>query len=89
MLKSELDEIYDKITAGVRVRSRCQHYEEGEKSIFTKFGKSVRFTRKVSKLIVRNHDITDDPKIEHEIFFSTRAFSKTRSKRRYLKRQTF
>ena len=33
LLKCELDEIYDKIAEGVRVRSRCQQYEEGEKSI--------------------------------------------------------
>ena len=32
LLKCELDEIYDKISDGVRVRSRCQQYEEGEKS---------------------------------------------------------
>ena len=32
LLKCELDEIYDKIAEGVIVRSRCQQYEEGEKS---------------------------------------------------------
>ena len=32
LLKCELDEIYDKIAEGVRVRSRCQQYEEEEKS---------------------------------------------------------
>ena len=32
LLKCELDEIYDKIAEGVRVRSRYQQYEEGEKS---------------------------------------------------------
>ena len=32
VLKCELDEIYDKIAEGVIVRSRCQQYEEGEKS---------------------------------------------------------
>ena len=32
-LKCELDEIYNRIGGGVRVRSRCQQYEEQEKSI--------------------------------------------------------
>ena len=32
LLKCKLHEIYDKIAEGVRVRSRCQQYEEGEKS---------------------------------------------------------
>ena len=45
LLKCELDEIYEKIAEGVRVRSRCQQYEEGEKSnkFFSKFRKSARF----------------------------------------------
>ena len=30
--KWELDEIYDKTAKSVKVRSRCQHYKEGEKS---------------------------------------------------------
>ena len=29
LLKCEVDEIYDKVAEGVRVRSRCQHYQEG------------------------------------------------------------
>ena len=31
-MKRELDEIYDKISEGVKVQSRCQQYEEEEKS---------------------------------------------------------
>ena len=30
--KRDLEEIYDNIAEGVRIRSRCQQYEEGEKS---------------------------------------------------------
>ena len=30
--KRDLEEIYDNIAEGIRIRSRCQWYEEGEKS---------------------------------------------------------
>ena len=30
--KQELDEIFDNIAEGIRIRSRCQWYEKGEKS---------------------------------------------------------
>ena len=61
LLKCELDEIYDKIAEGVRVRSRCQQHEEGEKSnkFFLNLEK-VRGSRgKVRKLIASNHEIAD------------------------------
>ena len=32
LLKCELDEIYDETAEGVKARSRCQEYEEEEKS---------------------------------------------------------
>ena len=61
LLKCELDEIYEKIAEGARVRSRYQQYEEGEKS--NKFLLNLEKVRdsqgKVRKLIVSNHEITD------------------------------
>ena len=73
LLKCELDEIYDKIAEGVIVRSRCQQYEEGEKS--NKFFLNLETVRgsqgKVRKLIASNQEIT-----EAETIFSTKAFSK-------------
>ena len=30
--KRDLKELYDNIAEGIRIRSRCQRYEEGEKS---------------------------------------------------------
>ena len=43
-------EYNDDIVKGVRVRSRCQHYGEGEKSsgFFSKFGRSARFSEEYS-----------------------------------------
>ena len=62
-LKCELDEIYDKIAEGVRVRSRCQQYEEREKSnkFFLNLEKVRGSQGKVRKLIVSNHEIADPP----------------------------
>ena len=69
LLNCELDEIYDKIAEGVRVRSRCQQYEEGEKSskFFLNLEKVRGSQRKVRKLIVSNHEIADPQLIEQEI----------------------
>ena len=68
-MKGELDEIYDKIAEGARVQSRCQEYEEGEKS--NKFFLNLERIRgsheKAHKLIVSNHEITDPQTIEQEI----------------------
>ena len=62
-LKCELDGIYDKIAECVRVRSRCQQYEEGEKSnkFFLNLEKVRGSQGKVRKLIVSNHEIADPP----------------------------
>ena len=85
-MKCELDEIYDKIAEGVRVQSRCQQYQEREKS--NKFFLNLERVRgsqeKVRKLIGSKHEITDPQTIEQEIFST-----KTTQKRRYQNRQTF
>ena len=72
LLKCELDEIYDKIAEGVRVRSRCQHSEEGEKSnkCFLNIGKVRVSQGKVPKLIISNRKITDPRTIEHKFYKS-------------------
>ena len=66
LLKRELDERYDKIAEGVRVQSRCQEYEEGEKSnkFFLNLEKVRGSQGKVRKFIVSNHEITDPQTIE-------------------------
>ena len=70
-MECELDEIYDKIAEGVRVRSRCQQYEEGEKSnkFFLNLEKVRGSQRKVCKLIVSNREIADPQLIEQESLF--------------------
>ena len=68
LLKCELDKIYDKIAEGVRVRSRCKQYEEGEKSnkFFLNLENVWGSQWKVSKLIVSNHEIAGPQSIEQE-----------------------
>ena len=56
LFRCGLDEIYNKIAEGVRVRSRCQEYEEGEISnkFFLNLEKVLGSQRNVHKLIVSN-----------------------------------
>ena len=92
LLKRELDERYDKIAEGIRVQSRCQEYEEGEKSnkFFLNLEKVRGPQRKVRELIVSNHEITDPQTTEQEIvFFYESVFKNSIKKRRYQNRQTF
>ena len=72
LLKCELDEIYDKIAEGVRVRSRCQQYEEGEKSnkFFLNLEKVRGSQGKVRKLIVSNHEIAN-PQLNQLFFYKS------------------
>ena len=61
LLKCEFDEIYDKIAEGVRVQSRCQQYEEQEKSykFFLNLEKVQGSQGKVCEIIVSYHEIND------------------------------
>ena len=57
--KRDLEEIYDNIVKGIRIRSRCQWYQEGEKSakFFLNLEKCNGMQSQVRKIIV--NDITD------------------------------
>ena len=83
LLKCELDEIYDRIAEGVRVRSRCQQYEEGEKSnkFFLNLEKVRGSQGKVRKLIISNHEIADPQLIEQEIVFFYKSLFKNNIKK--------
>ena len=78
-VKNELDEIYDHIAEGTRIRSKCDWYEHGEKSsIFFEFRKTVRISKYNKKFGVDDKEITDQTHIlEHirefyETLFKTR-----------------
>ena len=78
--KRELDEIYEKIAEGIRVRSRCQWYEEGEKStkFFLNLEKFHGRQGKIRKIIIDDHEITDSTRIrKHLKTFYESLFKKT------------
>ena len=67
--KNQLEEIYDDIAEGIKVRSKCQWYEEGEKS--TKFFLNLEKTKvtqgTVKKLEINNKEIDNPVEINKEL----------------------
>ena len=65
----DLEEIYDNIAEGIRIRSRCQWYEEGEKSskFFLNLEKFNGMQSQIRKIIVNDQEITDPNIILNEI----------------------
>ena len=60
-IKTELDAIYDHITEGICIRSKCNWYEHSEKSIiffFFFFLKTTRSSKHKKKLIVDDKETT-------------------------------
>ena len=59
--KRDLEEIYDNIAEGIRIRSRCQWYEEGEKSskFFLNLEKFNGMQSQICKIIVNDQEIAD------------------------------
>ena len=74
-LKSDLELIYDHIAEGVRLRSKCDWYEQGEKS--TKFFLNLEKQRgnenRIQKLIVNEKEINNETEILNQIkvFYET------------------
>ena len=69
--KQEVDEIFDDIPEGIRVRSRCQWYEKREKP--NKFFPKREIQGKVRKIIINEKEIPDEKHInsETELFITT------------------
>ena len=67
--KKQLERIFENISEGIRVRSRCQWYEEGEKS--TKFFLNQEILHvlqgKVRKIIVNSKEITSNSEIRKDL----------------------
>ena len=74
-LKNDLELIYDHIAEGVRLRSKCDWYEQGEKS--TKFFLNLEKQRdnqnRIRKLIVNEKEINNETEILNQIklFYET------------------
>ena len=70
----------EKKTEGARIKSKCLWYEEGEKSskFFLNLEKCRGIQGQIRKLIVNNHEITDQNKIQKELLFFHELFLKIR-----------
>ena len=67
--KNKLDEVYDDIPEGIKVRSECQRYEKGEKSIkfFLNLEKTKGTQDTVKKLEINNKKIDNPVEINNEL----------------------
>ena len=75
----------------VQVQSRCQQYEDGEKSnkFFLNLEKVRGSQGKVRKLIVSNHEIADPQLIEQEIVFFYKSLFKNNIKKTLSEQKNF
>ena len=64
-VKNELDEIYDHIAEGIRIRSKCDWYEQSEKStkFFLNLEKQRRSQNTIKKLVIDDKEITEQTHI--------------------------
>ena len=90
--KSELETIYDHIADDIKIRSKCEWYEHGEKStkFFLNLVKKRGVQSRIRKFIAGEKEITDHKELSKNIkaFYETlfkRNFSKTNvEKQRFL-----
>ena len=66
-IKDKIEEIYEKKAEGVRIRSKCLWYEEGEKlsKFFLNLEKRGGTQRQIRKFTVSDQEITDQNKIQN------------------------
>ena len=64
-VKNELDEIYDHIAEGIRIRSKCDWYEQSEKStkFFLNLEKQRGSQNTIKKLVIDDKEITEQTHI--------------------------
>ena len=68
-IKNELEAIYDHIAEGIRIRSKCDWYEHGEKStiFFENLEKQRGVQNTIKKLIIDDTEVTDQTCILNHI----------------------
>ena len=73
--KNELDDIYDHIAEGIRIRSKCDWYEHGEKStkFFLNLEKQGGSQNTIKKLVIDDKEMTEQAHILEHIrqFYET------------------
>ena len=89
--KNELSEIYDHITEGTRIRSKCDWYEHNEKStiFFLNLEKQQGSQNTIKKLVVDDKEITEQTQILEHIreFYGT--LFKTREQKTEIEIENF
>ena len=78
--KGELENFYDNIATGVKIRSKCNWYQYGEKSTkyFLNLEKQKAVNGTVKKIIKNDIEIIDQLKIQRELrMFYEQLFKKT------------
>ena len=78
--KIDLDILYDNITAGIKIRSRCSWYEHGEKSskFFLNLEKQRAVNGLLKKVIVNDREISTPLELNREIYeFYQKLFKKS------------
>ena len=70
MRSLNLDEIYEKKAKGIRIRSKCNWYEHGEKStkFFLNLEKHRAIQSQIHSVIINQDEITDQDEINKQIF---------------------
>ena len=68
--KADLDEIYDNIAEGIKIRSKCQWYEESEKSTKYFLNLEIKQAEKSTtrRLVADKNDLVKHNDINNEIF---------------------
>ena len=68
--KNELDTIYNNIATGVKIRSKCNWYELGEKpsKFFLNLEKQRAVNSLLNKIIVNGNEITEPSKLNFELY---------------------
>ena len=90
-VKNELYEMYDHIAEGIRIRSKCNWYEHGEKSrkFFLNLDKQRGPQNSIKKLVIDNKEMTEQTHIlEHIREFSETLF-KTRKQKTKIEIEKF
>ena len=68
--KQQLDEIYEKKAKGIKIRSKCNWYEHGEKStnFFLNLEKYRTIQSQIHSVFINQDEITDQDEIDMQIF---------------------
>ena len=89
--KKDLETIYDYIVDGIKIGSKCEWYEHGEKSrkVFLNLEKKLGVQNRVRKLIVKEKEITDPKEILNNIKAFYETLFKQNSSKANVEKQEF